>query len=143
MKIEEIHDMWEKDSKIDATQLDVEALNISTIASKYMKLFTRERAQYHMLQAEYKKLKFEKWIFYTQGPTEYSKEQGWHYPGGIILKNETGNYLDSDPDLTKLGLKIAYTNEKLDLLKSIIDSLNKRSFQIKNAIDFLKWTNGQ
>lgn len=142
MKLEEIHNHWEKDSKIDATELTEESLKISNLHSKYMKMYTSERVSLLKLESELPKLRKDKYEFYTQGPSKEHLERGWSYPGGKILKSEASIYLESDDDIINLNLKIAYQREKLDLLTNIIKSLNNRNFQIKNAIDYLKWTNG-
>ena len=39
MKIEDIMEMWNKDSKIDETELATESSNIPVIHNKYLKIF--------------------------------------------------------------------------------------------------------
>ena len=40
MNIEELQNIWSKDSKIEDTQLDIESLKIPTLHSKYLKMLT-------------------------------------------------------------------------------------------------------
>ena len=51
-------------------------------------------------------------------------------------------YLDADPELDKLQSKLVYQKEKINYLESILKSLNNRTFQIKNAIEWKKFTHG-
>ena len=142
MNLDDIHNLWAEDSKIDRTQLDTEALKIPELHSKYIKIYSGERMVLLRLEAEMSRLKLDKYEFYTQGPSQEHIDKGWDYPGGRILKNESNLYLDGDKQIIELSLKISYQKEKIDLLDNIIRTVNNRSFQIKNAIDFLRWSQG-
>ena len=142
MTLDEIHNEWEKDSHIDRTVLDVESLKTPTIQAKYMKYWSYERVSHQKLMAKLSLLKKEKFEFYSQGPSEEHLERGWEYPGGKILRTDLPVYMESDADLIKLNLQIALQQEKVNLLDQIVRSLNQRSFHIKNAIEFLRWTSG-
>ncbi len=148
MKLETIHDLWATDSVIDESALDAESLKIPQITSKYLKQFSIERMRLRQMEGEHKRLELEKREFYTQGPTEEQHKKGWALPArgkistGMVLKDDVKAYLEGDEHLIKSLLEIAYQQEKVDLLTKIVDSLNKRSFHIKNAIEFLRWTQG-
>jgi hypothetical protein len=45
-------------------------------------------------------------------------------------------YIEADQDMVDINLRIAMQQEKLDLLESIIKSLNSRGFELSSAI---KW----
>ena len=60
---------------------------------------------------------------------------------GYEPKIET--YLAGDEDLIKADEKLEYTKLKVEFLESIIKSLNTRGYNIKSAIDFLRFTMGQ
>lgn len=143
MKLEDIFDEWEKDSKIDRQILDQEVLAISTLHAKYHKIFTYERLSLKKLEAELKELKLLKFEFYTQGPTKEAIDAGWRLPPiGKVLKADAGNYVDADRDIINLTLKIGLQHEKITLLESIIRTLQNRGYNIKSAIDFIKFTAG-
>jgi hypothetical protein len=59
-----------------------------------------------------------------------------------LLKNEIDTYIESDDMWIDINLKVALQQEKVNYLDSIIKSINNRGFQIKNAIDWLRFTNG-
>jgi hypothetical protein len=142
MKLEEIEALWEQDSKIDRTDLDNESLKIPTLHSKYYKIYLREKVQLKAEEQEYKiyyKLKHE---YYTgKMSKEELDEHGWE-PFQFVLKNDLQVYIEADKDIADRLLKLQVQREKVDLLESIIKTLNGRGFLIKNAIDFIRFTSG-
>jgi hypothetical protein len=142
MKLEEIEALWEQDSKIDRTDLDNESLKIPTLHSKYYKIYLREKVQLKAEEQEYKiyyKLKHE---YYTgKMSKEDLDEHGWE-PFQFVLKNDLQVYIDADKDIADRLLKLQVQREKVDLLESIIKTLNGRGFLIKNAVDFIRFTSG-
>ncbi len=143
MKLEKIFELWGEDSKINKLDLVNESLSQSELHNKYYKIYLNERLLTRQYESDLKKLRFDKYEFYTQGPTEVTNALGWKLPSsGRILKADVNNYLEVDSDIVELTLKIGIQNEKIDFLKSIIESISRRSFQIKNAIDMIKFENG-
>ena len=143
MKLEDIYAEWEKDSKIDPTELGSESIRIPELHNKYFKMFSNERLLLRKYEADMKSLKLDKYEFYTQGPTRESQEKGWTMPArGMILKQEMPMYMEGDRELIDMSLKIGYQQEKIELLESIIKSLTNRGFQIKAAIDWHRFTMG-
>jgi hypothetical protein len=142
MKLEEIESLWEQDSKIDRTDLDNESLKIPTLHGKYYKIYLREKVQLKAEEQEYKtfyKLKHE---YYTGKLSKEELDQyGWE-PFQFVLKNDLQVYIDADKDIADRLLKLQVQREKVDLLESIIKTLNGRGFLIKNAIDFIRFTSG-
>ena len=59
-----------------------------------------------------------------------------------LLKNEIETYIESDDEFIETNLKIALQEEKVNYIEAILKSINNRGFQIKNAIDWLRFTNG-
>ena len=143
MKIESIFEEWEKDSQIDKTELDEESIKIPKLHHKYYRQFVSERLLYRKLEADMKQLKLDKHEFYTQGPTKETQEKGWHLPAkGMILKNDLPMYIDGDKDIIELSLKMGYQLEKIELLESILKTLQNRGYSIKTAVDWIKFTQG-
>lgn len=143
MKLDDIFKEWNIDSEIDGTNLGNEALKISQLHNKYYKIFINERLLYRKYTEEAKVLKQKKYEFYTLGPDEDSDELGWELPPqGRILKQEASQYVDTDPDIINMNLKIGIIQEKIELLESIIKSLVNRGFNIKAAIDYERFKAG-
>lgn len=143
MKLDDIYQEWEKDSEINRNELGDEALRIPKLHHKYFKIFTQERLTLRKLEFDLKQLKLEKYEFFTQGPTPEQHEKGWKLPPqGKILKSDANNYVDADPDVINLALRIGMQLEKIELLESIIKTLTNRGFNIKSAIEWEKFKVG-
>ena len=143
MKIEDILEQWKEDSEVDRTELGDEALKIPKLHHKYYQMYIAEKLALRSLDADMKKLKLDKYEFYTQGHTEETRALGWELPAkGMILKADIPMYMDADKETIKLSLKIGIQQEKIELLESIIKSLNNRGYNIKAAIEWIRFTNG-
>jgi hypothetical protein len=143
MTIDEILENWHIDSQIDRTELGDAALDIPKLHHKYYQIFVKEKMILRKQESDMKQLKLDKYEFLTQGPNEETKEKGWKLPPkGMILKGDLPMYLDADPDVVTLSLKIGYQQEKIELLDSIIKTIINRNFIIRNAIDWQKFTMG-
>lgn len=142
MRIEDILEQWKVDSVIDNTNVGEEGLKFGKLHHKYYTIFSTERLRYRKLQSDMKLLKLQKHEFYTQGPDEESQAKGWKIPAiGKIIKNDVDLYIDGDPDIIDLNLKMGIQLEKMELLESIIKALQNRGFAVRNYIEFLKFTN--
>jgi hypothetical protein len=50
--------------------------------------------------------------------------------------------MDSDQDLQRADQKVAYQNQIVKYLEQVLRSINNRTFLIKNAIEWKKFTSG-
>jgi hypothetical protein len=143
MNIEEIVSNWDKDSKLDETELGEEATKIPKLHNKYLKIFMGERVALFKMKGERNKIK-KTLIEYYLGEldkdelAELNRDQFYKK----LLKNEVETYLESDDLYIESNLKVAMQQEKVDYLEAIIKSLNNRNFQIKSAIDWYRFTQG-
>jgi hypothetical protein len=143
MKLKMIYALWAEDSKIDRMDLGEESLKISSLHQKYMEIYTNEKIFLRKYESELKIMKLEKYEFYTQGPTKETQEKGWELPAiGKIIRSDVQQYIEADKDVIELSLKIGVQHEKVSLLESIVKNIANRGFQIKNAIDFIKFQEG-
>ena len=85
-----------------------------------------------------------KWKYYRGELTQQElNEFGWdQYLGNAPLNNQMNDFLDTDPDIIKLTDKVEYIDTCITLIEGVMRSLNSRSFDIKNAIEWTKFTNG-
>lgn len=143
MKLEEIHEAWAKDSQLDQIELDGTALSIAKMHHKYYEILSKEKLVLRRLESEAKVLKLEKYEFYTDGPTQDQIERGWKLPAkGKILRSDVGMYLDGDSDIISMNLRVAYQQEKIDVLESIIKTISNLGWHVKSAIDFKRMQAG-
>ena len=70
-------------------------------------------------------------------------QEGWaQYQGNKPLKNEMDEFLTTDPDLITLQDKIEYFKTVLNQLEQIVRSINSRTWDVKNAIEWHKFSAG-
>lgn len=143
MTLEQIQELWSKDSPVDRTELGEEAIKIPQLHSKYFKIYSTERLILKKLEFESKALYKDLWEYY-QGQMDYEelKKRGWEQIPTMILKQDIGIHIDSSKDWIDNNLKLAYQKEKVDFLEAIIKSLNNRGFNINAAIQWEKFKVG-
>jgi hypothetical protein len=140
MTLEELQIQASKDLKINDTELDLESLKTPQIYNTYLKHLTTYKLMLSRTDTEYNILKREKWEYYTvkADPSVYAKK-----PFSFkLLKTDIDKYLDSDMELSKLKQKVDYLQTTVDFLDRTLRQLSNRGFQIKNAIDWRKFTSG-
>lgn len=143
MRLEDILSEWTKDSKIDNTELDKESLKIPALHNKYLKMYTSENLKLKRMLHEYKNLERDKFEYYAgKMCQEDLDERGWDQFDHKLLKQDIPRYLGSDRELITVLLKIDYQREKVETVKSIMSSINGRSFNISNAIKWQQFLNG-
>ena len=143
MKLEDIQELWHRDREIDYTELGTESIRIPLIHDKYLKIFTDERIRLKGVEFELSKMVRTKTEYYSGKMSQEELERhGWEQYLGRLLKNEIANYIESDDDVIKLKKQLVVLQEKVNYLDSVIRMINNRGFQIKNALDWLKFSHG-
>lgn len=140
MNIDEIQTLWEEDSKLDPDNLHNESIKIPLLHSKYYKIYNNILLLKKMEESKYKILKKEKWLYYSgkAEPEVYVQKPFDHK----VLKNDLDKYLDADDELIKSLSKLDYYQTMLSYLDSILKTILNRTYQIKNAIEFMRFTAG-
>tara|TARA_E500000318_G_scaffold106481_2_gene114543 strand:+ start:201 stop:635 length:435 start_codon:yes stop_codon:yes gene_type:complete len=144
MDISNIKQLVAEDMPIDDTELDIESMAIPQLHSKYLNIYMDEKLLLQKINSDYYRLKKMKWEYYT-GKLDQDQldEYGWEPFQLKILKQDIDLYMDSDEDLQKLLNKQAYQKEKINYLDAILKSVNNRQWNIKGAIEWRKFINGQ
>ena len=143
MKLEKILEFWKDDAAIDRTEIGDEAMKTAKLHHKYFEILVAERVLLRSFESDMKKLKLEKYEFFTQGPNEETQTKGWKLPAkGLILKADIPMYMEADNEIVKLSLRIGMQQEKITLLESIINMIVYRGNNLKVALDWQKFVNG-
>jgi len=141
LKTSELMAMIKEDCVIDKSQLDNESLRTPTLHGKYYGIYLEEKRILRAMEAEFQKLKKMKYDYYL-GRCDDSVYEDNPLPLKIS-RQDLDIYLDADDDAQSLRNKIVVQQDKCDTVKSFIDRvLNQRSFHIRTAMDFIKWSNG-
>lgn len=129
---------------MDNSELAKESLQIPMLHYKYYKIFVQEGLLQKKVEQDYKsmyKLKYEYYMGVLDQETMV--ERGWDPNPLKILKQDLFIYMDSDVDLQSIQARLDIQKQKISFLESAIKTIVNRGFLIKNAIDFLKFQNGQ
>jgi hypothetical protein len=105
-----------------------------------MKHLTKFKLLLTRAEDEYRMLKRDKWEYYTgkSDPAVYQLK-----PFNLkILKQDVDKYIEADEEIQKATQKVKYLETVVDFLDRTIRQISNRTFTIKNAIDWRKFTSG-
>ena len=141
MNLEQIQEMWEKDSKIDPDNLHDESLRIPQLHSKYYTLYNTITLMREKARSQYSKVRLERYNYYTGKATAevYAEEP---FPYKVREKDAIQRHLEADDKMNKIDMKIKYYDIMLKFLEEIIRAVSNRTYQIKNAIEWNKFQAG-
>ena len=140
MTLEELQELADKDLKINDTELDLESLKTPQLHNKYLKELTKFKLLLTKADSDYRVLKRIKWEYYTgkADPKVYDE-----LPFDLkILKTDIDKYLEADDDLIRAISKVKYLEAVVEFLDRTLRQITNRTFTIKNAIDWRKFTSG-
>jgi len=140
MDLEQLQLEADKDLKINDTELDLESLKTPQLHNKYMKHYTKFRLLLTRTEDELKMLRRDKWEYYTgkSDPKVYQLKP-FNFK---ILKTDIDKYLEADEEIQRLTQKVAYLNTVIDFLDKTIRVIVNRTYTIKNAIEWRRFTSG-
>lgn len=141
MNLDEIQEMWQRDSVIDPDNLHNESLKIPQLHSKYYTIYNTTTLLREKAREMYSKIRLERYNYYTgKAPAEvYAQEP---FPYKVREKDGIQRHMDADERLNKIDLKIKYYDVILKFLEEIIKCISNRTYQIKNAIEWSKFVSG-
>ena len=141
MNLEQIQEMWEKDSKIDPDNLHDESLKIPQLHSKYYTLYNTITLMREKARTQYNKVRLERYNYYTgKAPAEAYIEEPFPYK--VREKDAIQRHLEADDRMNKVDMKIKYYDIMLKFLEEVIRAVSNRTYQIKNAIEWNKFQAG-
>ena len=139
--LESIQEMWEKDAQIDRDNLHDESLNIPSLHAKYFELYYTIFLLRKKAEQQRKNIRHERYEYFSgkSDPQVYIDDP---FPKKIRDKDTMQKYLDADSKLSNSSLKIDYYDTILVYLESILKVIQNRTFQIMNAIEFMRFNAG-
>lgn len=141
MNLDEIQEMWQRDSVIDPDNLHDESLKIPQLHAKYYTLYNTITLLREKAKESYNKIKLERYQYYSgKAPAEEYVENP--FPFKIREKDVLQKYMDADDRLSKIDLKVRYYDTMLKFLEEIIRTISNRTYQIKNAIEWHRFQAG-
>ena len=139
--LDTIQEMWEKDAKIDRDNLHDESLNIPSLHAKYFQIYNTIFLLRKKAEQQRKNISHERYEYFSgkADPDVYVQNP---FPKKIRDKDTMTKYLDADEKLSNASLKIEYYDTMLTYLESILKVIQNRTYQIKNAIEFMRFNAG-
>jgi len=136
-----LQEMWEKDSKIDIDNLHTESLNIPVLHAKYYNIFNNLMLLRKKAEQQKKNIRHERYEYYSgkADPDVYIKDP---FPKKIRDKDTMTKYLDADERLSTVSMKIEYYDVMLKYIEEILKQIGNRTYQIKNSIEFMRFSSG-
>lgn len=139
--LETIQKMWETDSKMDIDNLHIDSLNIPILHGKYHELYNNILLLRKKAEQQRKNIRHERYEYFSgkADPEVYIENP---FPKKIRDKDTMQKYMDADTKLSGVSLKLEYYDVMLQYLESILKQITNRTYQIKNAIEFMRFNSG-
>ena len=140
MTLDELKLQVKKDLEVDDETLDKESYKNQELYAKYLDHKTNFELLLYKAKGDYKILFRDKWEYYTgkADPAVYQLK-----PFNLkIMRSDVDKYIESDEEWIKANQKVKYLETIVDFLDRTIRQISNRTFTIKNAIDWRKFTSG-
>ena len=139
--LESIQELWKKDSHINMDNLHDESIKVPALHAKYFEIYNTVILLKKKAEQTRKNVRHERYEYFTgkADPEVYVESP---FPKKVRDKDTLQKYLDADDKLSQISLKVEYYDVTLNYLESILKVIQNRTYQIKNAIDFLKFQAG-
>ena len=149
-KFEKLRADWTEDSHVDfefknkqySADLGHIALNIPFCHNKYLNHYTDISQIKTSLEFEVRKLVKEKREYYG-GEADARVYAEKPFGNSIKTSEKMKVYLESDDEIINLEAKIKYLDQMLYWLDQVMKQISNRGFQVKSAIEWEKFINGQ
>lgn len=144
MKLEELQENWKNDATIDQSKLDSEALRTANLHQKYIDLLTLYRIKIFKADNKFLEMKGVRTRYYMGQMTQAELEKYGlsQYQYKNPLKAELERLLETDSVLIDLSGSVFYYTTCFQYTEEVIKSLRNRGYDIKNSIEFMKFTSG-
>ena len=141
MNINDLQEMIAKDFPWDEGQLEGENSKTTKLWIKYIKLWSDENLKIEILENRLGQLIQQKRNYYGGNgtPEEYKAK-----PFNLKLRSDAAinKYVEGDDDVIKAKEKILIQKQKVVVLSACLDEVKRRSFSLKNALDYYRFING-
>lgn len=125
---------------MDASDLDQHSLETAKLQGKYYILYSKMLAEQKATKYDLDELLAFKFKYYKgQAPAEVYKEKPFHEK---LTNAGVESHVRADPDVLKIQKTMDMLEIKLELIKDMKRALEQRNWNIRNAIEFIKFKSG-
>ena len=139
MDLEKILEMWKKDSVIDDVLIDQAALKIPQLHQKYLTLHSEYVLLAKKKAQDLKKLQHKKTLYYSGRATPEEYKEPFEYK---VMKSDVPNWVAVDDEVQRVELKLEYYYATIKVLEDILKQVHQLSFNIKNVIEWRRFSGG-
>jgi hypothetical protein len=141
---DQLCEQWEKDCKVDTSQLSHTLASHPLLHSKYLTILQTYKVALRKHVIKYQKMKILKQRYYNG---ELTKEEldanGWkQYLNKRPLRGEMETLLDGDPDLQNIQEQSVYLEMLVTSTESIMKEISNRTFLYRSMVDYQKFLSG-
>lgn len=140
MTVEQIGEEWAKDCPIDRENLVHESLRTHELHHKYYKMMRLFRRRLLNTEAKHAELKGKIEAYYTGdlNMQDLKAANMWKLPyegQGHLTSAGLARLVAKDKFFIIYNLELGLLRERIEYLTDIVDQINRRSFNIRNAIE--------
>ena len=144
MNFDELKQQVQEDLKIDSTELAIESINTPQIHNKYLIFLKKHKEALAEDERTLRVMRKYKWLQYTG---KLSKEEldrfKWEPFDLNILKTDVDRFIDADDDVIRLERQITEKKELVSYLDGVVKIVGNRQWNIRSAIEWIKFSHGQ
>lgn len=144
MQLSDLQNEWLEDSELDLMDLAEAAAAVPKLHAKYVTKLSKARLSFRKAESEYYRLRRTKERYFKGELTKDELDaNGWdQYQYNKPLKAEMEQIINADLDVITAMDKVEYWRTVLVFLEQVMKSINSRTWDVKNAIEWKKLTMG-
>ena len=143
MNLDQIKAQAELDTAIDVNHLDEESTKVPQIHNKYLCILMDEKLLLENLESKLKILRRDKWLYYSGKMSDDElKKKNWEPFELSILKQDLDRFIDSDTEVINLSNKVFLQKEKVNYIEGVVKIIAGKMWNIRSAIEWIKFTQG-
>jgi hypothetical protein len=134
MDLKDYKKLSTEDMQINLTNMKQFSVDLPLMTVKWLQFLSSEKLILNGYDLQHK-ITWKRLYLYYSGLGETAYEY-------VLGKSEIKQFIDADDDMVDLLKGLYLQKEKVEFITKVCDTLNKTSFQIKNAVEMLKFENG-
>lgn len=123
-----------QDLKFNQDLLENDSLNIPNLHAKWFDYYMREKSALHKRNAELRIMLKDK--------HEYYHGIGNNVHPAKVLRQDLDKYVEADAECIEVKSKYEWQKLKVEYVEGVLKMIANRGFQIKSAVDFIKFKHG-
>ncbi len=140
-KFKEIQEKWDQDSDIPITRLDRDSLKTIKLHNEYIRYLMSAKKFRNRFQISYNKIILEKTKYYL-GRADTKIYRDKPFSDKIKNQGELDRYIQGDFDILQLKKALKEIELVIEWYESVMVQIKSRDWQIKNAIEVIKFQEG-